>query len=70
MQVSRTLNVADEFRTNHLSLTPGGATVEITYANGQTLVYDKIKNPKKYIQSLNNHKTIVSVKVDGEPFNF
>lgn len=70
MQVSRTLNVADEFRKNRLSLTPGGSTVEITYVNGQTLVYDKIKNPKKYIQSLNDHKTIVSVKVDGEPFSF
>lgn len=70
MQVSRTLNVSDEFRKNHLSLTPGGSTVEITYVNGQTLVYDKIKNPKKYIQSLNSRKTIVSVKVDGEPFSF
>ncbi len=69
MQVSRTLNVADEFRTNNLSLTPGGSIVEITYANGKTLVYDKIKNPKKYIQSLSDYKNIVSVKVDGEPFS-
>lgn len=70
MQVSRTLNVADEFRTNNLSLTPGGSIVEITYTNGKTLVYDKIKNPKKYIQSLSDYKNIVSVKVDNQPFNF
>jgi hypothetical protein len=70
MQVSRTLNVSDQFRTNNLSLTPGGSVVEITYNNGKTLSYDKVKNPKKYIQSLSNYKDIIAVKVDGEPFNF
>ena len=70
MQVSRTVNVSDQFRTNNLSLTPGGSEVSITLNNGQTLVYDKIKSPKKYIQSLSNYKDIVTVKVDGEPFNF
>ena len=70
MQVSRTLKVADQFRTNNLSLTPGGSEVIITYKNGQRLVYDKIKNPKKYIHSLDNYSKIVSVEVNGEPFNF
>jgi len=70
MQVSRTVNVSDQFRTNNLSLTPGGSEVSITLNNGQTLVYDKIKSPKKYIQSLSNYKDIVEVKVNGEPFNF
>jgi len=70
MQVSRTVKVSDQFRTNNLSLTPGGSEVSITLNNGQTLVYDKIKSPKKYIQSLSNYKDIVTVKVDGEPFNF
>jgi hypothetical protein len=70
MQVSRTVKVSDQFRTNNLSLTPGGSEVSITLNNGQTLVYDKIKSPKKYIQSLSNYKDIVEVKVNGEPFNF
>ena len=38
--------------------------------NNEKIVYDKIKSPKKYIQSLSNYKDIVAVKVDGEPFNF
>ena len=70
MQVSRTLNVSDQFRTNNLSLTPGGSEISITFNTGQTLVYDKIKSPKKYIQSLYNYKDIVAVTVNGEPFNF
>jgi hypothetical protein len=70
MPVSRTVKVADAFRTNDLSFIPGGFEVSITLNNGQTLVYDKIKSPKKYIQSLSNYKDIVEVKVNGEPFNF
>lgn len=69
MLANKTIQVTDKFRTNNLSLTPGGAVVEITYKNGKTLLYDKIKNPKLYIQSLANDSTIVSVKVDGQPFN-
>lgn len=70
MPVSRTVKVADEFRTNNLSLTPGGSEVSITYVNGKTLVYDKIKSPLKYIQRLANYNEIASVMVDGNPFNF
>lgn len=69
MSTNKTIQVTDQFRTNNLSLTPGGAVVEVTYSSGKTLLYDKIKNPKKYIQSLANDSTIVSVKVDGHPFN-
>ena len=70
MSVSKTVRVSDQFRTNNLSLTPGGFEVSITLNNGKTLVYDKIKIPRKYIQSLSNYGDIVSVKVNGEPFNF
>lgn len=69
MLENKTIQVTDQFRKNDLSLTPGGAIVEVTYSSGKTLSYDKIKNPKKYIQSLANDSTIVSVKVDGQPFN-
>jgi hypothetical protein len=70
MSVSKTVRVSDQFRTNNLSLTPGGFEVSITLNTGKTLVYDKIKSPRKYIQSLSNYGDIVSVKVNGEPFNF
>lgn len=70
MHVSRSLKVADQFRTNSLSLKPGGSVVEITYANGQTLIYDKIKSPLKYVHSLDSYSDIISVKVNGEPFDF
>jgi hypothetical protein len=70
MSVGKTVRVSDQFRTNNLSLTPGGFEVSITLNNGKTLVYDKIKSPRKYIQSLSNYGDIVSVKVNGEPFNF
>ena len=61
------LRVKDEFRTNDLSLIPGGKTVSVTYANGRTLVYDKVKSPEKYIAALRNKPSengeIIDVKV-------
>ncbi len=70
MAASRTIHVSDQFRKNNLSLTPGGSEVSITFKDGKTLVYDKIKNPRAYVQSLFNYSEIVSVNVDGKPFNF
>lgn len=59
--------VHDDYRTNQLSLIPGGKTVSVTYANGRTLVYDKVKNPEKYIAALRDKSSengeIVDVKV-------
>lgn len=70
MAASRTIHVGDQFRTNSLSLTPGGSVVSVTYKNGKTLVYDKIKSPLKYIQSLEDYNEIETVTVNGEPFKF
>ena len=41
----KVLYVADKFRTNPLSLTPGGFTINVEYYGGNTFVYDKIKFP-------------------------
>ena len=41
--------VQDKFRTNLLSLIPGGTTVVVEYHNGEVLGYDKIKRPSDYI---------------------
>lgn len=62
--------VKDKYRTNPLSLQPGGHTVSVEYANGDVLRYNKIKSPKAYVRSLNNDEVrgkIVKVVVDGEP---
>jgi hypothetical protein len=57
--------VADAFRTNHLSLTPGGSTVKIIYGDHFKL-YDKIKYPKAYIGKITKADTdIIAVEVDG-----
>jgi hypothetical protein len=60
--------VSDEFRKNTLSVTPGGSTVTIYYGD-DFKIYDKIKNPKAYIQSvLGKDFNITSVEVDGTLF--
>jgi hypothetical protein len=62
--------VKDKYRTNPLSLKPGGHTVSVEFENGDVLSYNKIKSPKAYIKSLNNDEVrgkIVRVVVDGEP---
>lgn len=63
--------VGQEFRTNTLSITPGGSVVEIHYAN-RIKVYDNIKNVKAYIKSItsNSSEKIISILVDGKPYNF
>lgn len=64
-------HVSDEFRTNSLSLQPGGSTVTIVYASGSKVSYDKVKDPRKYVQSIiNRGKPVKSVLVDGQPFDF
>ena len=57
--------VADAYRTNRLSLTPGGSTVKIIYGDHFRL-YDKIKHPKAYIEKITkNDLDITTVEVDG-----
>ena len=62
--------VGDEFRTNELSLIPGGKKVTITRENGKVLVYDKVKNPGKYIKSISQKEdvngSIIRIEVNGK----
>lgn len=59
------LKVSDNFRTNSLSLKPGGSTVETYCIKGIRLVYDKIKNPEAYILHVIKDSSIQKVYVDG-----
>ena len=65
------IHVKDEFRTNQLSLQPGGYTVTVQYADGTKMSYDKVKDPRRYCQAIvSKGKSITSVLVDGEPFDW
>ena len=57
------LIVEDKYRTNELSLVPGGYDVEVLDNKEATLVYTKVKNPEAYCRHLNN---VVSFKILGE----
>ena len=61
--MSKELRVGDGYRTNQLSLRPGGYSVVVEYTNGQKLVYDKIKNPSAYISRVCKNDDIVSAYI-------
>lgn len=63
--------VQDKFRTNPLSLQPGGSTVTVHYSEGNSRIYDKIKSPKGYIGSLSMREDaadVVRIDINGEIF--
>jgi len=55
--------VEDNWRTNPKSLIPGGSEVTVMYGNHDCKVYDKIKNPKAYIDRF-DMTDIVKILVD------
>lgn len=59
------MRVADEFRTNPLSLSPGGSIVTVMFSSGKMLDYDKVKSPKKYVASIPQREDIIAVFVNG-----
>ena len=63
--------VQDQYRTNALSHIEGGVEVKIHYKDGEVRIYDKVKNPKRYIRSI-AHKikveNIYRIDVNGEIF--
>jgi hypothetical protein len=59
------MRVSDEFRTNPLSLKPGGSIVTVVFSDGRMLDYDKVKSPKKYVASIPQREDITAVYVNG-----
>jgi hypothetical protein len=59
------LHVKDEHRTNELSIRPGGSTVKVCYEDGRSLVYDKVKKPHKYINSISK-LGVREILIDGK----
>lgn len=63
------LVVHDRFRTNDLSLQPGGSAVTVVYADGSTRIYPNVKNPKAYIAAISKKdQNIVKAQVDGADY--
>jgi hypothetical protein len=60
-----TLHIADQYRTNELSLKPGGYELRVIYNSGKTYVYDKIKDPSRYIAKMNT-TDVYEIWVDGQ----
>jgi len=62
--------VKDEYRTNALSLKPGGHDITVTYSDGFSQTYDKVKYPTAFIKKINESnkrgKPIISIVVDGK----
>jgi hypothetical protein len=59
------MRVDDQFRTNSLSLKPGGSIVSVVFSSGRTLEYDKVKSPKRYVASIPGREDIVQIFVNG-----
>ena len=57
--------VSDSYRTNHLSLKPGGYKIEVIYSD-HFRVYDKIKYPRAYIEKIvERDLDIIEGKLEG-----
>jgi hypothetical protein len=62
------LHVGDDFRTNPLSLKPGGYDVTVIYQSGKAFTYDKVKNPASYVTRISSNSKygqIVEILIDG-----
>lgn len=50
--IGKILWIADNYRINPLSRTPGGNDVVIEYTNGKIYAYDRVKFPSLYINKI------------------
>lgn len=59
------LRVGDQYRRNTLSIKPGGTSVVVSYTNGTVYIYDKIKNPTAYINSVKCRPHVKDAWIEG-----
>ena len=63
------MRVKDKYRTNPLSLEPGGNNVTVNYADGKSFEYDKVKKPGAYIRRISllyaDRGDISEILIDG-----
>jgi|688.fasta_scaffold309103_1 hypothetical protein len=65
-KVMKEIKVADEYRTNPLSIQPGGDEIKVYLMDGMVYTYDKIKSPAKYINRLEFKDNIVRIDINGK----
>lgn len=53
--------VNEEYRTNELSLIPGGDSLTIHHKDGKKLTYDKIKNIQAYAKKAMQDPTVTQI---------
>lgn len=58
----KVIRVGDDFRTNSLSLQPGGVDVKVYYPNGTARIYSRIKNVEAYTRYMENKFNVVKVE--------
>jgi len=66
--MKKSLIVDDSFRTNKLSLKPGGYDVTIIYANNKRLTYNKIKDPIAYINKIIKNSNILEILINSKSY--
>ena len=59
------LRVGDKYRRNTLSIKPGGTNVVVSYTNGTVYIYDKIKHPQAYINSVIRRGHVIDAWIEG-----
>lgn len=62
--MAKEIKVSDDKRTNEQSLIPGGSTVKTVLKNGQSRVYDKVKNHKAYAEKIAKDDKVVEIWVN------
>ena len=55
--------VGDDYRTNPISVTPGGVTVTTINEKGQVLDYENIKQPYAYIKTALKNPDIIKAYI-------
>lgn len=53
--------VGDSFRTNALSLKPGGYTVTVVNFDGSSKIYTKVKNPEAYAKIVSENQSVKKI---------
>jgi hypothetical protein len=53
--ISNTIEVAQEYRKNPLSLKPGGVRVAVIMKSGLKKIYNRVKFPEKYARAIHGN---------------
>lgn len=61
----KVLRADDEYRTNPLSLKPGGVDIVVEYTTDEVLLYDKIKHPDRYVKRILSFTTNAEISAQN-----